>query len=132
MSEKFSPTLRLGDLNDFIAPSQACVISLKGSKPIEKKPDRPQVPNLHAFLSFLFVASPSNHFLMKLLASFDLKPISSRHASSAKTILLFCDFVFQGCDYPKTADGTGQNLSQGLLGLQVSSLLLLLSHSRLH
>ncbi|KAF8099580.1 hypothetical protein N665_0241s0013 [Sinapis alba] len=44
MSERFSPTLRLGDLNDFIAPSQACVVSLKGSKkPIDKKPDRPQV-----------------------------------------------------------------------------------------
>ncbi|CAN8274926.1 unnamed protein product [Cochlearia groenlandica] len=44
MSERFSPMLRLGDLNDFIAPSQACVISLKGSKkPIATKPDRPQV-----------------------------------------------------------------------------------------
>uniref|UniRef100_A0A1J3D9U2 Cytosolic Fe-S cluster assembly factor NARFL n=1 Tax=Noccaea caerulescens TaxID=107243 RepID=A0A1J3D9U2_NOCCA len=44
MSEKFSPTLRLGDLSDFIAPSQACIVSLKGTKkPIEKKPDRPQV-----------------------------------------------------------------------------------------
>ncbi|VVA93429.1 unnamed protein product [Arabis nemorensis] len=43
MSERFSPTLRIGDLSDFIAPSQACVISLKGSKPIDKKPDRPQV-----------------------------------------------------------------------------------------
>ncbi|XP_010434828.1 PREDICTED: protein NAR1 [Camelina sativa] len=43
MSKKFSPTLRLGDLNDFIAPSQACVISLKGTKPIIKKTDRPQV-----------------------------------------------------------------------------------------
>ncbi|XP_013601476.1 PREDICTED: protein NAR1 [Brassica oleracea var. oleracea] len=44
MSDKFSPTLRLGDLNDFIAPSQACVVSLKGSKkPLDKKPDRPQV-----------------------------------------------------------------------------------------
>lgn len=30
MSEKFSPTLRIGDLNDFIAPSQACIVSLKG------------------------------------------------------------------------------------------------------
>ncbi|KAJ4980769.1 hypothetical protein NE237_031606 [Protea cynaroides] len=32
MSEKFSPTLRIGDLNDFIAPSQACIVSLKGLK----------------------------------------------------------------------------------------------------
>lgn len=54
MSEKFSPALRLGDLNDFIAPSQACVISLKGTKPINKKPDRPQVRNFHAFLIFFF------------------------------------------------------------------------------
>ncbi|XP_044497729.1 protein NAR1-like isoform X1 [Mangifera indica] len=29
MSEKFSPTLRIGDLSDFIAPSQDCVVSLK-------------------------------------------------------------------------------------------------------
>ncbi|XP_030496336.2 protein NAR1 [Cannabis sativa] len=32
MSEKFSPTLRIGDLSDFIAPSQACIVSLKGFK----------------------------------------------------------------------------------------------------
>ncbi|KAL8134107.1 hypothetical protein AgCh_009248 [Apium graveolens] len=28
MSEKFSATLRIGDLNDYIAPSQGCVVSL--------------------------------------------------------------------------------------------------------
>ncbi|CAH2078885.1 unnamed protein product [Thlaspi arvense] len=44
MAEKFSPTLRLGDLNDFISQSQACVVSLKGTKKtVDKKPDRPQV-----------------------------------------------------------------------------------------
>ncbi|CAN0890831.1 Protein NAR1 [Linum grandiflorum] len=45
MSDKFSPTLRIGDLNDFIAPSQACVVSLKGIKSNTnlKKPDRPEV-----------------------------------------------------------------------------------------
>ncbi|CAN1337050.1 Protein NAR1 [Linum perenne] len=32
MSDKFSSTLRIGDLNDFIAPSQDCVVSLKGIK----------------------------------------------------------------------------------------------------
>lgn len=42
MSEKFSPTLRIGDLSDFIAPSQACVVSLKGLKATPKKPE-PQV-----------------------------------------------------------------------------------------
>lgn len=31
MSEKYSATLRIGDLNDYIAPSQGCVVSLKGS-----------------------------------------------------------------------------------------------------
>lgn len=31
MSEKFSATLRIGDLNDYIAPSQGCVVSLKAS-----------------------------------------------------------------------------------------------------
>ncbi|KAL5717640.1 Cytosolic Fe-S cluster assembly factor nar1 [Ranunculus cassubicifolius] len=32
MSEKFSATLRIGDLNDYIAPSQGCIVSLKGAK----------------------------------------------------------------------------------------------------
>lgn len=31
MSEKFSATLRIGDLNDYIAPSQGCVVSLKAN-----------------------------------------------------------------------------------------------------
>ncbi|GAU22081.1 hypothetical protein TSUD_309850 [Trifolium subterraneum] len=39
MSEKFSPALRIGDLNDFIAPSQACIVSLNG----KKKPDKVEV-----------------------------------------------------------------------------------------
>lgn len=39
MSEKFSAALRIGDLNDFIAPSQACIVSLKGLK----KNDKPEV-----------------------------------------------------------------------------------------
>lgn len=43
MSEKFSPTLRIGDLSDFIAPSQACVVSLKGLKSNTKKPDKSEV-----------------------------------------------------------------------------------------
>ncbi|KAJ6756775.1 CYTOSOLIC FE-S CLUSTER ASSEMBLY FACTOR CG17683-RELATED [Salix purpurea] len=46
MSEKFSPTLRIGDLSDFIAPSQACVVSLKGLKttaPNTIKRDKPEV-----------------------------------------------------------------------------------------
>lgn len=33
MSEKFSASLRIADLNDFIAPSQGCIVSLKGTKP---------------------------------------------------------------------------------------------------
>ncbi|KAG0478782.1 hypothetical protein HPP92_013501 [Vanilla planifolia] len=32
MSHKFSPALRSSDLNDFIAPSQNCIVSLKGLK----------------------------------------------------------------------------------------------------
>ncbi|XP_044460706.1 protein NAR1-like [Mangifera indica] len=41
MSERFSPTLRIGDLSDFIAPSQSCVVSLK--KAIARNPGKPQV-----------------------------------------------------------------------------------------
>lgn len=37
MSEKFSSTLRIGDLNDFIAPSQGCIVSLKGLKTIKQE-----------------------------------------------------------------------------------------------
>ena len=44
MSEKFSPALRIGDLNDFIAPSQACIVSLKGLKANNtNKPDKAKV-----------------------------------------------------------------------------------------
>lgn len=37
MSEKFSAALRLTDLNDFIAPSQDCIVSLKKIKPTNPK-----------------------------------------------------------------------------------------------
>ncbi|KAG1358709.1 protein NAR1 [Cocos nucifera] len=37
MSEKFSPALRLADLNDFIAPSQDCIVSLKAIKSKHEK-----------------------------------------------------------------------------------------------
>ncbi|KAI3698209.1 hypothetical protein L6452_31322 [Arctium lappa] len=41
MSEKFSATLRIGDLNDFIAPSQGCVVSMKsGSARLVDKPKK--------------------------------------------------------------------------------------------
>lgn len=43
MSEKFSATLRIGDLNDFIAPSQGCVVSLKGLKVAPAKPEKVEV-----------------------------------------------------------------------------------------
>ncbi|KAG9455180.1 hypothetical protein H6P81_008084 [Aristolochia fimbriata] len=42
MSEKFSPTLRLADLNDFIAPSQACIVSLKAVSSSKPKKDEKQ------------------------------------------------------------------------------------------
>ncbi|GAB2225950.1 hypothetical protein Droror1_Dr00021731 [Drosera rotundifolia] len=32
MPEKFSPALRISDVNDFITPSQICIVSLNGSK----------------------------------------------------------------------------------------------------
>lgn len=38
MTGKFSATLRLGDLNDFIAPSQSCIVSLKGGLKANPKP----------------------------------------------------------------------------------------------
>ncbi|XP_071689747.1 protein NAR1-like [Rutidosis leptorrhynchoides] len=41
MSDKFSATLRIGDLNDFIAPSQGCVVSMKsGSDRLVDKPKK--------------------------------------------------------------------------------------------
>ncbi|WOG97329.1 hypothetical protein DCAR_0416669 [Daucus carota subsp. sativus] len=44
MSEKFSATLRIGDLNDYIAPSQGCVVSLN-SKPTDRLGNGPKVVN---------------------------------------------------------------------------------------
>lgn len=32
MAAAFSGAVKIGDLNDFIAPSQACVVSLEGGK----------------------------------------------------------------------------------------------------
>ncbi|KAK4759709.1 hypothetical protein SAY87_022840 [Trapa incisa] len=44
MSEKFSATIQLGDLNDFIAPSQSCIVSVKGRKLTPaKRTDQPEV-----------------------------------------------------------------------------------------
>lgn len=51
MSEKFSATLRIGDLSDFIAPSQACIVSLKGLKTNPTKPDKAEV-FCHGFINF--------------------------------------------------------------------------------
>lgn len=36
MSEKFSATLRIGDLNDYIAPSQGCVVSLNSKSTTDR------------------------------------------------------------------------------------------------
>lgn len=49
MSEKFSPTLRIGDLSDFIAPSQACIVSLKGLKASAPKPSDKQKTEVFFF-----------------------------------------------------------------------------------
>lgn len=50
MSEKFSATLRIGDLNDFIAPPQACIVSVKGLKPASSaRSDKPAVRILPRF-----------------------------------------------------------------------------------
>ena len=35
MSDKFSGAVRLVDLNDFISPSQSCVVSVKGKIMLE-------------------------------------------------------------------------------------------------
>ncbi|PON90260.1 Iron hydrogenase, subset [Trema orientale] len=57
MSEKFSPTLRIGDLSDFIAPSQACIVSLKGLKASARKPSdgKPELRNVMSAVPSLWV-----------------------------------------------------------------------------
>jgi hypothetical protein len=35
---QFSGTVKIGDLNDFIAPSQACVVALQGQAAPDAKP----------------------------------------------------------------------------------------------
>ncbi|CAA3030689.1 NAR1 [Olea europaea subsp. europaea] len=42
MSEKFSATLRIGDLNDYIAPSQGCVIKKEGAGKVKTTPKEVQ------------------------------------------------------------------------------------------
>ncbi|RZC52789.1 hypothetical protein C5167_021208 [Papaver somniferum] len=37
MSVKFSQTLQISDLNDYIAPSQACIVSLNGTMTAKKQ-----------------------------------------------------------------------------------------------
>ena len=36
---QFSGTVKLGDLNDFINPSQACIVALEGARPPPPGPD---------------------------------------------------------------------------------------------
>ncbi|PON34014.1 Iron hydrogenase, subset [Parasponia andersonii] len=57
MSEKFSPSLRIGDLSDFIAPSQACIVSLKGLKASARKPSdsKPELRNVMSAVPSLWV-----------------------------------------------------------------------------
>ncbi|CAI9783984.1 unnamed protein product [Fraxinus pennsylvanica] len=42
MSEKFSAALRIGDLNDYIAPSQGCVIKTEGAGKVKTTPKEVQ------------------------------------------------------------------------------------------
>ncbi|RVW33613.1 Protein NAR1 [Vitis vinifera] len=57
MSEKFSATLRIGDLNDFIAPSQGCVVSLKGLKAAPAKPEKAEVIDVGSVKLWSFEAN---------------------------------------------------------------------------
>ncbi|KAE8637360.1 hypothetical protein CSA_011910 [Cucumis sativus] len=66
MSEKFSATLRIGDLNDFIAPSQACIVSLKGLKATATKPDKVEV--LFRFVVPI-AAKAAGHYMLSVSAS---------------------------------------------------------------
>ncbi|KAK9268170.1 hypothetical protein L1049_010612 [Liquidambar formosana] len=92
MSEKFSATLRIGDLNDFIAPSQDCIVSLKGLKATATKPDRAEVTvsvrasyyiYIYALLFRLIVAI-CVHFILQ----FDFQYELSGCITSAETVML--------------------------------------------
>jgi hypothetical protein len=91
MSEKFSPTLRIGDLSDFIAPSQACVVSLKGLKtttPNTRKRGKPEV-----FLQVL-------EFIFSRLVLTELKVFNfvKNFAFLSENIdFCFLCFCFKGC-----------------------------------
>ncbi len=41
MTAVFSGAVKIGDLNDFIAPSQACVVALNGSKQVAQDKQAP-------------------------------------------------------------------------------------------
>lgn len=68
MSEKFSATLRIGDLNDFIAPSQACIVSLKGlTAAAATKQERAEVADLLRFLCFCFFSLPWRNYRVRIV-----------------------------------------------------------------
>jgi len=76
MSEKFSATLRIGDLSDFIAPSQACIVSLKGLKTNPTKPDKAEV-FCHNFINFSLSTQILHlFFFLKKLILFRIMPFA--------------------------------------------------------
>lgn len=65
MSQKFSATLRIGDLNDYIAPSQGCVVSLKTNS------NRINKSEVHFF--FLKIR------VLFFMEGFDIFPLMNQH-----------------------------------------------------
>ncbi|GMH05383.1 hypothetical protein Nepgr_007223 [Nepenthes gracilis] len=74
MSEKFSPTLRIGDLNDFIAPSQACIVSLKETVMLEKESIDEYLSNINKGKAVTISLSPQSR-IASLAVHFGLSPL---------------------------------------------------------
>ncbi|XP_027185315.1 protein NAR1 [Coffea eugenioides] len=90
-SEKFSATLRIGDLNDYIAPSQGCVVSLKANS--NPNPNTP--PTSSSRLDKFYAENPTT--LGKAVKPVETEPVKislkdclacSGCITSAETVML--------------------------------------------
>jgi hypothetical protein len=105
MSEKFSPALRLADLNDFIAPSQNCIVSLNSSSRARSESIREVNTDSSFFLIIIIFACMllrSSMFIV--FFSFQLKKYTADFSNLIVWRHLFCKKIVE-CSLFCTVDG---------------------------
>ncbi|KAM7263185.1 hypothetical protein ACFE04_000868 [Oxalis oulophora] len=115
MMDKFSPTLRSGDLSDFIAPSQACVVSLKATaikKPVIVKPAESR-----ASLAVHFGLSPVQVYkkLTTFLKSLGVKAVYDTSCSRDIALIESCNEFVSRYKQSQTTDDERSKSSLPLL-----------------